>query len=80
MIQWLRNNTWPASQVEVYMKDTATHRARWIRENGTKAIVEIIEEYPRLLDTPGMVGTTAHQHYILQCKFVLYSRGSQTGV
>lgn len=47
---------WPANQVADYMKETALHRAQWIRANGTKSIEEITCEFPRLLDTPGMVG------------------------
>ncbi len=56
MTEWLKNNIWPASQVEQYMKETAIQRAKWIRDNGSKTIMEIVKEYPRLLDTPGMVG------------------------
>ncbi|XP_028826875.1 uncharacterized protein LOC114785189 [Denticeps clupeoides] len=55
MIEWLRNNIWPASQVEQYMKETAIQRAKWIRNDGSKTIMEIAKEYPRLLDTPGMI-------------------------
>ncbi|XP_073789441.1 uncharacterized protein [Danio rerio] len=55
MIEWLRNNIWPASQVEQYMKETAIQRAKWIRDDGSKTIMEIAKEYPRLLDTPGMI-------------------------
>ncbi|XP_057201278.1 uncharacterized protein LOC130561138 [Triplophysa rosa] len=53
--EWLKNNIWPPSQIEQYMKETAIHRAKWIRDNGTKAVMEIVKEYPRLLDTPGMI-------------------------
>ncbi|KAL1007159.1 hypothetical protein UPYG_G00082830 [Umbra pygmaea] len=42
-------------RVEHYMKETSIHRAKWIRDNGTKTIMEIFKEYPRLLDTPGMI-------------------------
>ncbi|XP_028837523.1 uncharacterized protein LOC114791133 isoform X2 [Denticeps clupeoides] len=55
MIKWLRNNIWPASQVEQYMKETAIQRAKWIRNDGSKTIMEIAKEYPCLLDTPGMI-------------------------
>ncbi|XP_058651083.1 uncharacterized protein LOC131551888 isoform X2 [Onychostoma macrolepis] len=54
MTEWLKNNIWPLSQVEQYMKETSIHRAKWIRDNGTKTMMEIFKEYPRLLDTPGM--------------------------
>lgn len=56
LAEWLKNNMWPANQVADYMKETAIHRAQWIRANGTKSIEEITCEFPRLLDTPGMVG------------------------
>ncbi|XP_058651081.1 uncharacterized protein LOC131551888 isoform X1 [Onychostoma macrolepis] len=55
MTEWLKNNIWPLSQVEQYMKETSIHRAKWIRDNGTKTMMEIFKEYPRLLDTPGMI-------------------------
>ncbi|XP_051989035.1 uncharacterized protein LOC127648409 [Xyrauchen texanus] len=53
--EWLKNNMWPADKVAEYMKETAIHRAQWIRANGTKAIEDINCEFPRLLDTPGMI-------------------------
>lgn len=55
MTKWLKNNIWPAIHVAEYMKDTAIQRAQWTRQNGDKT-VEIVREYPHLLDTPGMVG------------------------
>ncbi|XP_049333160.1 uncharacterized protein LOC111195806 isoform X2 [Astyanax mexicanus] len=55
MMEWLKNNIRPLSQVEEYMKQTAIHRAKWIREHGSKTMEEIKREYPRLLDTPGMI-------------------------
>lgn len=55
MSEWLKNNIWPPAQVGQYTLQTAIHRAQWIRANGTKPIQAIIEEFPRLLDTPGMV-------------------------
>ncbi|XP_016366511.1 uncharacterized protein LOC107707121 [Sinocyclocheilus rhinocerous] len=55
MTEWLKNDTWPASQVEQYMKETAIQRAKWIRDNGSKTIMEIVKEYPRPLNTPGMI-------------------------
>ncbi|XP_052449210.1 uncharacterized protein LOC128011128 [Carassius gibelio] len=55
MTEWLKNNIWPASQVEHYMKETVIQRAKWIRDHGSKTIMEIVKEYPRLLDTPGMI-------------------------
>ncbi|CAM4578200.1 unnamed protein product [Leuciscus chuanchicus] len=55
MTEWLKKNKQPVSQVEEYMRGTAVYRAQWIRENGSKSLIEITQEYPRLLDTPGMV-------------------------
>lgn len=55
MSMWLKTNLWPQSQVADFMKKTAGYRARWIRANGSKAIADIISEFPRLVDTPGMV-------------------------
>ncbi|XDV26034.1 hypothetical protein PO909_029838 [Leuciscus waleckii] len=53
--EWLKNNTRPQDQVEQYMKETAPFRAHWIREYGSKPISEILSEFPRLMDTPGMI-------------------------
>ncbi|XP_056102916.1 uncharacterized protein LOC130082154 [Rhinichthys klamathensis goyatoka] len=53
--EWLKNNTRPQDQVEQYMKETALFRAHWIRENGSKPISEVLSEFPRLMDTPGMI-------------------------
>ncbi|XDV29328.1 hypothetical protein PO909_032465, partial [Leuciscus waleckii] len=55
MIEWLKNNRSPHSQVEELMIRTAPHRAAWIRSSGTKTVEEINREYPRLYDFPGMV-------------------------
>ncbi|XP_078024425.1 uncharacterized protein LOC144463558 isoform X2 [Epinephelus lanceolatus] len=55
MKEWLKNNIWPQEQVRDYMVDTAIHRAQWIRSDGSKSLPEILAEYPRFLDTPGMI-------------------------
>jgi len=55
MIEWLKNNRSPHSQVMEFMRHTAPHRAAWIRSLGTKTVEEINAEYPRLHDSPGMV-------------------------
>lgn len=55
MTQWLKNNVWPQQQVAEFMQETVVYRAQWIRTNGTKSIQDIIAEFPRLVDTPGMV-------------------------
>jgi hypothetical protein len=54
MTKWL-NNICPENQVAEYMKETMIWRAQWTRQNGAKT-VEIVREYPRLLDTPGHGG------------------------
>ncbi|CAB1340584.1 unnamed protein product [Coregonus sp. 'balchen'] len=53
MTEWLKNNIWLANQVAEYMKENAFQRTPWIRQNGAWT-VEIVREYPRLLDIPGM--------------------------
>lgn len=55
LTEWLKNNIWPPAQVAQYMLETAIHRATWIRSNGTIPLQQIFAEFPRLLDTPGMV-------------------------
>ncbi|XP_027869415.1 uncharacterized protein LOC114142362 isoform X2 [Xiphophorus couchianus] len=55
MTEWLKNNFWPADQVVQYMRETAVYRAGWIRSSGTIPMQQIFAEFPRLLDTPGMV-------------------------
>ncbi|XP_061115670.1 uncharacterized protein LOC133140108 isoform X3 [Conger conger] len=55
MKEWLKHNSEPLSQVQEYMRETAIHRANWIRHTGAKSIGEILQEYPHLLSTPGMI-------------------------
>ncbi|XP_023189227.1 uncharacterized protein LOC111608572 [Xiphophorus maculatus] len=55
MTEWLKNNFWPADQVVQYMRETAVYRAGWIRSSGTIPMQQIFAEFPRLLDTPGMI-------------------------
>ncbi|XP_058616377.1 uncharacterized protein LOC131530244 [Onychostoma macrolepis] len=55
MTEWLKKSKQPVSQVEEFMRGTAIYRAQWIRENGSKSLMDITQEYPRLLDTPGMI-------------------------
>ncbi|XP_027886405.1 uncharacterized protein LOC114152659 isoform X2 [Xiphophorus couchianus] len=55
MTEWLKNNFWPADQVVQYMRETAVYRTGWIRSSGTIPMQQIFAEFPRLLDTPGMV-------------------------
>ncbi|KAK2866819.1 hypothetical protein Q8A67_024936 [Cirrhinus molitorella] len=51
MTEWLKKN----KQVEEVMRGTAIYRAQWIRENGSKSLMDITQEYQRLLDIPGMI-------------------------
>ncbi|RXN29585.1 hypothetical protein ROHU_013880 [Labeo rohita] len=53
MVDWMKVHKYPVS-VEGYMKETAIYRGEWIRSNGSKSIPEILKEFPRLLDNPGM--------------------------
>lgn len=52
--EWLKNNSEPFSQVQLYMKDTVLYRANWIRANNSKDVLEILTEYPHLISL-GMV-------------------------
>ncbi|KAG7238760.1 hypothetical protein INR49_031276 [Caranx melampygus] len=54
MLDWLKVNKFPVSEVEAYMKETATYRGKWIPSNGSKSIPEMLKEFPRLVDSPGM--------------------------
>lgn len=55
MKEWLKNHTEPATTVKTYMEKTVLNRAKWIRANSELPIKEVMDEYPRLFDTPGMV-------------------------
>ncbi|XP_034089971.1 uncharacterized protein LOC117558095 isoform X5 [Gymnodraco acuticeps] len=55
MVEWMKVNRYPVSQVEDYMSQTALHRGKWIRSNGSKSLPEILTEFPRLVDNPGMI-------------------------
>lgn len=55
MVEWLKVHKYPISEVENYMKETAFYRGKWIRNNGSKSIAEVLKEFPRLVDNPGMV-------------------------
>ncbi|XP_063039821.1 uncharacterized protein LOC134435017 isoform X2 [Engraulis encrasicolus] len=55
MTEWLKENMWPREQVTDYMQETAVYRAQWIRNNEAKTVPDIIAEFPRLVDTPGML-------------------------
>lgn len=55
MKEWMKTNSEPLSTVKEYMEKTAFNRAEWIRKNSDLSMQEVIKEYPRLFDTPGMV-------------------------
>ncbi|XP_071787462.1 uncharacterized protein [Asterias amurensis] len=52
-IQWLKDNTEPATKVIDYMRDSLKYRREWINDKA-RTVREIIAEYPRLLDE-GMI-------------------------
>ncbi|KAA0716592.1 hypothetical protein E1301_Tti019184 [Triplophysa tibetana] len=54
MVDCMKVHKYPVSEVEGYMKDTAIYRGEWIRSNESKSIPEILTEFPRLLDNPGI--------------------------
>ena len=58
MKSWMKFNQAPQKQVENYMLETVAPRAKWIQNNPALTIFQIAQEYPRLLDRPGMVGET----------------------
>lgn len=55
MVEWLKHNVSPPSQVLSFMEKTAVNRAEWIRLNPGEPFDNIIKEYPRLFNTPGKV-------------------------
>ena len=63
MKEWLKQHLEPASTIKLYMEKTVINRACWIKENSDLGIKEIMNEYPRLFDTPGMVGLKPSTDY-----------------
>ena len=61
MAEWLKHNLAPVAQVTSFMEKTAVKRAEWIRNNRGQSFDNILQEYPRLFDTPGMVCTNYTQ-------------------
>lgn len=55
MITWLRYHDSPSSQVQEMMQKTCKFRAAKIREEKEKTVLQLLDEYPRLVDTDGMV-------------------------
>ncbi|XP_049458324.1 uncharacterized protein LOC125904754 [Epinephelus fuscoguttatus] len=60
MVAWLKVHVLPLDTVTEYMRDTAIYRAKWIQEHGTRTVAEIQTEFPRLVDTPGMIAQDFH--------------------
>ena len=52
MVEWLKYNVAPSSQVNSFMEKTAVKRAEWIRKNTGQSFGNILKEYPRLFNTP----------------------------
>ncbi|KAJ8050156.1 hypothetical protein HOLleu_03249 [Holothuria leucospilota] len=55
MVTWLKYHNAPADQVKEMMGKTCKSRAAWIRKEKEKSVRELILEYPRLIDTDGMI-------------------------
>lgn len=51
----VKNHTEPSATVKTFMEKTVINRAKWIRANTELPIRAVMDEYPRLFDTPGMV-------------------------
>lgn len=58
MINWLKHHNAPAQQVTEMMKQTCRYRANKIRTEKERPLRELLKEYPRLIDTDGMVSVT----------------------
>jgi hypothetical protein len=54
-IDWLRYHNNPKEQVAKWMKETCKNRAAFIRNNKELPVGDLLEQYPRLIDTNGMV-------------------------
>jgi hypothetical protein len=55
MKEWMKANLEPLSTLKNYMEKTVLNRAEWIRKTPDLPMREVMKEYPRLFDTPGMV-------------------------
>ncbi|XP_072168569.1 uncharacterized protein [Diadema setosum] len=53
-LEWLRDHHQPVQQVKKWMSDTVKSRAAAIRADKDKPVSELLQLYPRLLDTDGM--------------------------
>lgn len=68
----MKANSEPLSTVKNYMEKTALNRADWIRKNPDLPMQEVIKEYPRLFDTPGMVYNTVNLQISNEILFIRY--------
>lgn len=59
-IKWLKHHTEPKQQVKTWMQETCPSRASFIRDNKGLAAKDILERFPRLIDSEGMV---CHRKY-----------------
>lgn len=63
MIVWMKSNHSPVEKVKDFMRNTQPKRAEWLQKNkSTTSLHELLNTYPRLLDTPGMI----EQDFLLQ--------------
>lgn len=58
MKEWLCHNLEPETKVKDFMQKTAIKRAALLRDENFR-LDQIIKEFPRLFDTPGMVSTSS---------------------
>ncbi|XP_046857509.1 uncharacterized protein LOC124450899 [Xenia sp. Carnegie-2017] len=55
MKQWMKDNWEPFSTLKSYMQKTVLNRSEWIEKTPQLTIREVMKEYPRLINVPGMV-------------------------
>ncbi|KAJ8017532.1 hypothetical protein HOLleu_44995 [Holothuria leucospilota] len=72
MITWLRYHNSSSSQVQEMMEKTCKFRASKIREKD-KTVLQLLDEYPRLIDTDGM--TIAYANKQVNWKQLLHFDG-----
>lgn len=66
---WLINSAAPITQVVQFMTDT--YRLRTSQFKATKNLAELLNQWPRLLDTPGMVSNPSNPLPV-EINFTLY--------
>ncbi|XP_072162856.1 uncharacterized protein [Diadema setosum] len=54
-VQWLQEHTEPRETVHALMRATAGSRLRWRTRNPSAPITELLDRYPRLLDSQGII-------------------------